>query len=330
MRYLVTGGAGFVGSHLVDRLAARGAQVVVLDDLSTGLRSNLAEVGGQRGAVELIEGSVLDPDAVAAAIERCEAVFHLAGVVGVRRVAAEPLEALRVNVDGSAVVLAAAAASGASVVLASSSEVYGTAPRVPCREDDPLPLADVRAARTAYAASKAMAECLGFAHAARSGLRFLAVRLFNTVGPRQRGRFGMVLPRFVDQAVAGRPLTVYGDGDQTRCFAHVADVVDGILALVDRGAYGSVFNLGSDVECSILELATRVRDAVGSTSPIVRLPFAEARPGLGDDVRRRVPDLSRVRATVGARPARALDAVVADVVRDRAARAVLAMPLAAD
>lgn len=312
MKLLVTGGAGFIGSHLVEALLARGDEVVVLDDLSTGRAANLAGPGGR---VELVAGSVLDAALVARLVARTEGVFHLAARVGVRLVLEQPSATLETNVVGTRNVLAAAAQHGARVLFASSSEVYGRNEAPPFAEDAPLLPGATREPRWSYALSKAMGEALAFAHAREHGLALTVVRFFNVVGPRQRGDFGMVLPRFVRAAVAGLPLEVYGDGVQTRSFLHVADAVERVLALwAEPRARGQVVNVGGAEEVAILELARRVRAAAGSDADLVRMPYREAYGTEMRDFRRRVPDLARLTGLIGPRPARSLDAIVAELV----------------
>ncbi|HEX6884931.1 MAG TPA: NAD-dependent epimerase/dehydratase family protein [Planctomycetota bacterium] len=312
MRVLVTGGAGFIGAHLVQALRARGDEVLVLDDLSTGRAANLA---GQEAGCELVRGSVLDAALVARLVARVEGVFHLAARVGVRLVLEQPSATLETNVVGTRNVLAAAARQGARVLFASSSEVYGRNEAPPFAEDAPLLPGATREPRWSYALSKAMGEALAFAHAREHGLPVIVVRFFNVVGPRQRGDFGMVLPRFVRAAVAGVPLEVYGDGAQTRSFLHVGDAVERLLALWDEPrARGQVVNVGGAEELSILELARRVRAAAGSSAELVRMPYREAYGTEMRDFRRRVPDLARLAGLIGPRPARSLEAIVAELV----------------
>jgi len=315
MRTLITGGAGFLGAAFARRLAAEGA-VEALDDLSTGRRENLY---GLRG-VTLCPGSVLDPALVDARVRGADRVIHLAAVVGVRRVLEEPATTLETNVQGTLNVLRAAARHGRPVLYASSSEVYGRSPDVPFREDAELLVGATTERRWSYAASKAMGEWAAASLAAREGLRALGVRLFNVVGPGQRSRYGMVLPTFARQALAGEPLTVFGDGTQTRCFLHVEDAVEGCLALLaEPRAEGRVVNLGSTEEVSIGELARRVRREAGSASPIVHMPFREAYGTDGVEPGRRVPDVALARDLIGFRPRHDLRAIVRDVLAGRAA-----------
>ena len=324
MQTLITGGAGFIGSHLTDRLVEQGDRVVVLDDLSTGLRSNLdgALAGGR---AELVRGSVLDAELVHELVGRADRVFHLAAGVGVRRVVERPVSTLRTNVRGAETVLEAAARHERPILLASSSEVYGRGARLPFREEDDLVLGPTASRRWGYACSKALDEWLAFAWRHETGLPVVVARLFNTVGPRQRGRYGMVLPSFAAQALAGRPLTVHGDGRQTRCFAHVRDTVEALLRLIEcDAARGLAVNVGTDREVEIRAVAEAVRAAAGSSSPIVHVSYEEAYGTGFEDMRRRRPCLERLRSLTGFAPETPLEEAVADVVADRAVQAELA------
>jgi len=320
MKVLVTGGAGFIGSHLCERLLARGDQVLCLDDLSTGRAENLERCLGREG-FELVRGSVLDEPLVRALVERGNGghgvggVFHLAACVGVRLVLDQPSRTLETNVVGTRHVLSAAARARARVFFASSSEVYGKNERPPFAEDAPLLQGATSEPRWSYACSKAMGEAMAFAHAREDGLALVVARFFNVVGPRQHGEYGMVLPRFVSAALRGEPLEVYGDGRQTRCFAHVEDVVDAVLALWDEPrALGQVVNVGGACEVSIGALAEDVRRACGSRAPVVHMPYREAYGMEMSDFRRRAPDLSRLRALTGLDAGRGLDAILAELV----------------
>lgn len=312
-RALVTGGAGFIGSHLCAELLRRGFEVHVVDDLSTGRRENLMPllVGG---GLRLTVASVADPEVAAAACAGVDVVFHLAGVVGVRRLAREPLAVMQSNLISTQAMVAAAAAASVPILITSSSEVYGDGP-VPFREGDPVRPGATEGLRGGYACAKAMGEWLALGHAASSGLPVVVARLFNTVGPRQSGDHGMVLPRFLQQAVRGEPLTVYGDGAQTRCFAHVGDVVRALADLAMAAeAPGQVFNVGSDRETSVLELAQLVRARTGSRSALRHVPYGEVFPLGFVDPARRVPSLERLRATIGWVPATPLAAIVDELV----------------
>jgi UDP-glucose 4-epimerase len=321
--WLVTGGAGFIGSHLVERLLARGNEVLVLDDLSTGRRANLAAAEGSP-RLEFHEGSVTDAAAVEALAARADRVVHLAAVVGVRLVVEEPLRTLDVNVRGTDVVLAACARRGTPVFVASSSEVYGRGVRLPFHEDDDLLVGATSKSRGGYAAGKATAECLALAHFRESGLPVRVGRFFNTVGPRQRGRYGMVVPRFVRQALAGGPIVVHGDGSQTRAFAHVAEVVESVLRVMEtQASVGRVLNVGGDEETTIRRLAERVRDLVDPAVAIEHVSHASVYGADFEDLPRRVPDTSRLRETIGFAPSMPLDAILADVVTHARAEAAL-------
>ncbi|MFN6145680.1 MAG: NAD-dependent epimerase/dehydratase family protein [Planctomycetota bacterium] len=309
MRVAVTGGAGFIGSHVVEELLRRGHRVHAVDDLSSGCMANLAAVTAHpRLAVTL--ASVADPRVAAAVCGAADAVLHLAGVVGVRRLADDPLGVMQANQRSAEHVFAAAAAARIGVLFTSSSEVYGRG-RVPFDEDEPVQPGVPAGPRGSYACAKAFAEWLAFGHAARGGAPVVVARLFNTVGPRQTGDHGMVLPRFVQQAVAGLPLTVYGDGRQTRCFAHVAEVASALLDLASSpAAAGRIVNVGSDVEVPVRALAELVRARAGSLSPIEATPLAAVFPPGFEDVPRRVPSLARLRAAIGWTPSRSLPAIV--------------------
>lgn len=311
MRHLVTGGAGFVGSHLVEALLARGDEVEVLDDLSGVARPEGGHDPRDRPRLRFTHGTVLDPRGVAALVDRVDRVWHLAAVVGVPRVLADPRRAVQVNLSGTEIVVDACAAKGVPMVFTSSSEVYGDRASEVLREDDPVSPGATTSMRGSYGASKALAEWSLAAVRRQTGLPVLVVRLFNTVGPRQRAGHGMVLPRFVEQARRGRPLTVYGDGQQQRCFADVRDVVGHLVRLADvEGAFGGTFNLGSRVESTILGLAEMVRDLAGTGSEIAHVPWSEAFPGEERDVRRRLPDLTRLAAAVGSVPTTRLEETV--------------------
>lgn len=316
MRYLITGGAGFIGSHLAERLLETGHHVVVLDDLSTGRLANLSAVAGHP-RLQLVRDSVECEATVTALMSQCDRVFHLASAVGVQLIVDEPVRTIRTTIHGTEVVLEAAFKFGRPVLITSSSEVYGKGTRVPFAEDDDVVLGSTRHTRWCYAYSKGVDEFLGLAYHRQYGLPVVIVRLFNTVGPRQVGQYGMVLPRFVEAAMAGRPLKVTGDGTQTRCFAHVSDVVDAMIKLMDTpAAVGGVFNLGSDEEVSINELARRVIAATGSSSSVEHVSYEAFYGRAFDDMMRRVPDLRRIRATIGYRPRRNLDQIIQSVVDD--------------
>jgi len=311
--FLITGGAGFVGSHLTEQLLATGARVTALDDLSTGALANVAHLAGHP-EFRLVEGSILDAMLVGQLVREHDVVVHLAAAVGVDRIVASPLASMRTNLEGTSVVLEAAARLGRRTLLASSSEVYGDGGGRPMSEDDPLKLHSATDPRSSYAAAKAMGEVRAAALAAERGLPVTVIRLFNTVGPRQPADQGMVLPRFADAALAGLPLVMHGDGRQSRCFTHVLDVVEALARAVEApGAVGQTLNVGSPNETRIVDLARRVRAAAGSRSPIRHVP---ARSG-GADPRHRLPDIGRAAEVLGWKPVRSLDAIIEDVLASR-------------
>ncbi|MEZ5965581.1 MAG: NAD-dependent epimerase/dehydratase family protein [Planctomycetota bacterium] len=312
MHYLITGGAGFLGSHLGERLLASGDRVTVLDDLSFGRRRNLAAVEGH-AAFRCEVGSVRDRRRVDALVREADAVVHLAAVLGVERVSSRPLPSLLGNLEGSLAVLRAASRHGRPLMLASSSEVYGAAAAAAC-EDDAVRLGATTDPRWGYACAKAMDEWLAFAYAAERRLPVRVVRFFNVAGPRQRAERGAVVPRFVRQALRALPLTVHGDGQQTRSFCHVRDAVEALSRLLRTdAAVGQVVNVGSDAEVTILHLAETVRMLVGVDVPIAFVPRREALGRIAD-VARRVPDLRKLRELTGFLPSTPLAAIVGDVV----------------
>jgi UDP-glucose 4-epimerase len=316
----ITGGAGFIGSHLATRLLDRGDRVLVLDDLSTGSMDNIAHLVGHPGFAYRI-GSALDAPLVAECLDQCDVTIHLAAAVGVRLIVERPVHTIETNIKASEVVLAAAAKKQKLVLLASTSEVYGKSTRLPFTEDADLQLGPTTHSRWAYACSKALDEWLGLAYMREKQVPVIVVRFFNTVGPRQTGRYGMVLPNFAAQALAGEPITVYGSGDQSRCFGHVQDAVEAMLRLLATpAAVGGVFNVGSDEEVTIRRLAELVRDEAGSTSEIRLVPYAEAYAEGFEDMLRRVPDLTRLLRTIQFRPRTPLAEIVRDVVADQRAR----------
>jgi UDP-glucose 4-epimerase len=311
---LVTGGAGFIGSHLVEALLARGDRVLVLDDLSTGAATNLDRVRDHPNLTIAVD-SITNEKRLEALIDQADEIYHLAAVVGVRLVLEAPVRTVTTNVGPTEAILRLADERGRALFLASTSEVYGKNPKLPLAEDDDLLLGPTSKGRWLYACSKALDEYLALGYHERTGLRVVIGRFFNVVGPRQIGRYGMVLPRFVDQALAGGPLIVYDDGRQVRCFAHVADVVRGILELMAcPQAAGRVFNLGSDRPVSIRALAEGVARAVNPGLGIEHVPYATAyAPGF-EDIRNRVPDLTPIRDVIGYRPHFDLDYIIREVV----------------
>ena len=315
-RYLVTGGAGFIGSHVVDALVGAGHSVVVLDDLSTGRHRNIrGHVDG--GAMEFVLGSILDEEIVDSAVKRSDVVIHLAAAVGVNLIVERPLESLATNIRGSEIVLEKCHKYGKKVLVASSSEIYGKNTSDALKEADDRILGSPLKTRWSYSEAKAIEEVLAYTYWKQKGLPTVIVRLFNTVGPRQVGNYGMVIPRLVEQALRGAPLTVYGSGQQTRCFCHVSDVVGALIGLVNsEEAEGKVFNVGTQDEISILELAATVRSITGSSSEISLIPYDEAYESGFEDMQRRRPDTTRINALLGWAPTRSIEDIVVDVAAD--------------
>jgi UDP-glucose 4-epimerase len=314
MRALLTGGAGFIGSHLADALLAQGHQVVVIDDLSTGSMDNIAHLKGRAGFEYIIDTMMNEP-LVAEWVDRCDVVFHLAAAVGVKLIVEAPVRTIETNVHGTEIVLKHAAKKNRLVVIFSTSEVYGKSKEVPFREDADLVLGPTSKHRWAYACSKAIDEFLALAYHRERGLPVIVVRLFNTVGPRQTGRYGMVIPTFVQQALTGAPITVFGDGSQRRSFTDVSDVVGALVTLAaEPRAVGQVFNIGNPEEISILDLAHKVREATGSSSEVVLVPYDDAYDTGFEDMPRRVPDLTKVGEVAGYRPTAGLDDILARVI----------------
>jgi len=314
MLALVTGGAGFIGSHLVEALLARGDRVHVLDNLSTGVRENLARAGADRRLRVTID-SILNEQAVEAAVAEADLVFHLAAAVGVKWVLDHPLGSLETNLRGTDIVLGAADRHRRPVLIASTSEVYGKNDSGPLREDDDRILGSSRLSRWWYATAKAADEALAIAYWQERRLPTIALRFFNTIGPRQRGRYGMVVPRFIGQALNDEPITVFGDGHQTRCFTYVEDVVRSVIGLSEcEAAWGDVFNVGRQHEISIADLAARIIELTGSRSEIVYVPYAEAYGDGFEDMRRRVPDVTKLRETIGYTPDTSLDAALTKII----------------
>jgi nucleoside-diphosphate-sugar epimerase len=314
VRALITGGAGFIGSHLADHLLAAGHEVFVVDNLSTGSIDNIHHLKDRPGfhyAIDTIENEPV----LAELVDRSDVIFHLAAAVGVRLIVEEPVRTIETNVHGTEIVLRLANKKKKVVLVASTSEVYGKSAAVPFREDGDLTLGPTMKHRWAYACSKAIDEFLALAYWKERRLPVVVARLFNTVGPRQTGRYGMVLPTFVRQALAGQPITVFGDGTQTRSFTYVGDVVGALAGLVAHPqAIGQVFNVGNDREISIGALAEMIRAMTGSPSPIVRIPYDEAYEAGFEDMARRVPDLSRVRSLIGYEPRVQLEQIIEEVI----------------
>ena len=326
MRFLITGGAGFIGSHLSDLLIEHGHGVHVLDDLSTGAMENICHLK-DHPRFEYTIDSAANHHVVAELVDEADIVVHLAAAVGVKLIVASPVRAIETNVHCTEVVLAHASKKNRPVLIASTSEVYGKSQALPFREDGDLQMGATDVGRWAYACSKAIDEFLAMAYWRERGLPTTVVRLFNTVGPRQTGSYGMVVPRLVSQALAEEPLTVFGDGQQRRCFCHVSDVVEGLLALMgEESAYGNVFNVGATAEISILELAERIIEMTGSRSDISLIPYAEAYGEGFEDMYRRIPDITKVQQLIGWRPARTLENIIQDVIDHQRSTSALETP----
>jgi len=314
MRFLITCGSGFIGSHLAEELLARGHQVHLLDYLSTGSMDNIRHLKGRDGFEYTIDSTHNAP-MVSELVDGADAVYHLAAAVGVQLIVESPVRTIEANVHGTEVVLAAAGKKQKPLFIASTSEVYGKSTELPFREDGDLTLGPTTHGRWAYACSKAIDEFLALAYWKERGLPTVVGRLFNTVGPRQTGRYGMVIPNFVRQALAGEPITVYGDGTQRRCFAHVDDVVLALIGLMERDdVYGEIFNIGSAEEVTIGELAERVRRVTGSASQIVIVPYDEAYEEGFEDMVRRIPDTEKIRGLLGWQPGKTLAEILDDVI----------------
>lgn len=314
MRHLITGGAGFIGSHLCEQVISQGDSVLVLDDLSTGRFENIAHLESG-GKMRFVLGSVNDAGLVTECARECDVVMHLASAVGVRLIIEQPVKTIETIIGGTDVVLRCCARYRKPVLITSSSEVYGKSEKVPFREEDDRVMGPTTQRRWSYACAKALDEFLALAHHAEHHLPVVIVRLFNTVGPRQTGQYGMVIPRFVAQGLRGEPITVYGDGKQTRCFTHVRDVVETLPKLLAApAARGQIFNIGSQEEITIEALARRVIDATGGKSRVEYVPYEKAYAQGFDDMRRRLPDLTKVNKMVGYVPKRRLDDILRDVI----------------
>ena len=313
MKYLVTGGAGFIGSHLCDALLERGDSVVVLDNLSTGNKKNIEHLVGNP-SFELIEGSILDVEIVDNVVASVDHVLHLAAAVGVFTIVDKPLESLTTNLRGTENILEAAHKHHKEVLIASSSEIYGKNASGALNEESDRIVGSPLKSRWSYSEAKAIDESMAFFYYQEKKLAIRIVRFFNTVGPRQVGHYGMVVPRFVSAALKNEPLTVYGTGSQSRCFCHVKDAVAGVLAVIDSNAtLGEVFNIGNDEEITIEDLAHEVIELTGSTSPIEKVLYEKAyAPGF-EDMQRRIPDIGKIKRVVGWAPKLSLDSIITDI-----------------
>jgi UDP-glucose 4-epimerase len=314
MKVLITGGAGFIGSHLAERLLARGDEVHLLDDLSTGSIENIVLIKSHPNLTYHID-TIRNYRLTAELVDMSDIVYHLAAAVGVRLIVESPVSTIETNIRGTDIVLSLAAKKRKRVVITSTSEVYGKRNKVPFSEDDDLVMGPTNKGRWSYACSKAIDEFLAIAYWKEKRVPTVIVRLFNTVGPRQTGRYGMVIPNFVQQALTGQDITVYGDGTQTRCFTHVSDVIEALIAVAEHPqAVGEVYNIGSDHEISMLDLAERIKYITESASNIVFVPYDEAYEEGFEDMMRRVPDIAKVRALIGYNPKVDLDAMLASII----------------
>ena len=314
MKILITGGAGFIGSHLAEGHLKRGDEVYIIDDLSTGSMENIGRIKGQSNFHYYLD-SVTNHHLMAELVDLSDAVYHLAAAVGVKLIVGSPVRTLETNVHGTEVVLQHAAKKRKRVLITSTSEVYGKRDRVPFSEDDDLVMGATDKGRWSYACSKAMDEFLAIAYWKEKKVPTVIARLFNTVGPRQTGRYGMVIPNFVRQALKGEDITVYGDGSQSRCFTHVSDVVGALMRLIDnQKAVGEVYNIGSDREVTILELAERVKSLTGSDSKIVFVPYDQAYEDGFEDMLRRVPDISKIHKLIDYQPTFDLNEILGSVI----------------
>lgn len=314
MHALVTGGAGFIGSHLVERLLGLGYEVTALDDLSTGSHDNVAALEGHQ-RFHLVIGTILNERLVDKLAERCDVIFHLAAAVGVELIIKKPLESMTTNIRGSEIILEMAHRYRRKILVASTSEIYGKNSNGPLRENMDRILGSPLKSRWSYSTSKAVDEILAYVYWKEKEVPTIIVRLFNTVGPRQSGAYGMVIPRFVSQAVKGKPLLVHGTGTQSRCFLHVTDTVTALIKLMEHPkAVGDVFNVGSQEEVTIEELAKRVIAITGSPSPLVHIPYEEAYEEGFEDMPRRVPDITKLRQLIDFEPTFTLNEIIRSVV----------------
>jgi UDP-glucose 4-epimerase len=315
LKALITGGAGFIGSHLAERLLKSGHKVVVIDDLSTGSIQNIVHLKSQE-SFGFVRDTVRNASTMAVLVQQCDVVFHLAAAVGVQLIVDRPVHTIETNIHGTEVVLDTANRFGKKVLIASTSEVYGKSVAVPFREDDDMLLGSTRFSRWSYACSKAIDEFLALAYHQESGLDIVIARLFNTVGPRQTGQYGMVVPRFVERALKNEPLQIYGTGEQSRCFCYVGDVVEALVAMMaSSAASGKVFNVGTTEEITIADLAERVIRLTESKSKKVFLDYETAYGREMDDMMRRVPCIDRIKKAIGWQPQTSLDEILTAIIR---------------
>ena len=320
MKVLITGGAGFIGSHLAERHLQRGDEVYCLDDLSTGAIENILHLKADPNFNYIID-TITNYRLVAELVDLCDVIYHLAAAVGVRLIVESPVRTIETNIRGTEIALGLAAKKQRRILITSTSEVYGKLDRVPFKEDDDLVMGPTSKGRWSYACSKAIDEFLAIAYWKERRVPTVVARLFNTVGPRQTGRYGMVIPNFVRQALAGEDITVYGDGSQSRCFTHVSDAVSALMGLIEHPeAIGEVYNVGSSREVTILEVAERIKWLAGSDSRIVFVPYQEAYEEGFEDMMRRVPDISKINKLIGYAPKISLDEILTSIIEYHSAR----------
>lgn len=314
MRYLITGGAGFIGSHLSEELLRRGHEVFVVDDLSTGSINNIRHLK-THDRFHYVVDSCSNVQLMAELVDACDIVYHLAAAVGVKLIVESPVRTIETNIRLTEIVLGLANKKKRPIFIASTSEVYGKSMELPFREDGDLVMGATNKGRWSYACSKAIDEFLAIAYWKEKKLPTVLARLFNTVGPRQTGQYGMVVPNFVKQALSGQPITVFGDGKQSRCFTHVQDVVRALIGIMEsEKSYGQVFNIGNNNEITIADLAKQVREMCGSSSEIVYIPYEKAYEQGFEDMPRRVPDLTKIQTAIGWKPSTSLQQILADVI----------------
>lgn len=317
MRILITGGAGFIGSHLAEAHLNKGDEVTIIDDLSTGSMKNIEHLKGRPGFKYYLD-SITNQHLAAELVDLADQIYHLAAAVGVRLIVESPVRTIETNIRGTEIVLHLAAKKRKRVLITSTSEVYGKTVKVPFREDDDLVMGSTDKGRWSYACSKAIDEFLAIAYWKEKKVPTVIARLFNTVGPRQTGQYGMVIPNFVDQALDGRPITIFGDGSQSRCFTHVNDVVGALMGLIAHpDAVGEVYNIGATTEVTIEQLAERIRHLTGSESPIVKIPYDEAYEGGFEDMQRRMPSIEKISCLIGYQPTYTLDQILMSVIQFR-------------
>lgn len=315
MEYLITGGAGFIGSHLAEALLEKDKEVYIIDDLSTGSIENIEHLKKNKNFHYIID-TVFNESATAELIDKCDIVFHLAAAVGVMLIVESPVKTIETNIAGTEIILKHSAKKKKLVIIASTSEVYGKSTKVPFNEDDDLVLGSTTKGRWSYACSKAVDEFLALSYWKEKKLPTIITRLFNTVGPRQTGRYGMVIPRFVKQALANEPITIYGNGKQSRCFAYVKDVVNGLIKLAEnQRAYGQVFNIGNDQEITIEELAKLAKKRTKSKSEIKYIPYDQAYEEGFEDMVRRVPDLTKIKSLIGYESTYTIEQILDEVIK---------------